>query len=374
MRPWVLVCAALALSGGARAQEAGERLRAPNWTDWSITGVAENDVFNYSPTHTDRYYTHGTQLSATSEPIPCERRPWLAHLALVIEKDEAACLAHRNGDTGAGAGPDIKYRWGFEVGQNIYTPASKQPMADPKDRPYAGWAYGGLMLGSYSPKEANTLEVQLGVIGPSSGAAWVQDHFHDLIRAARFLGWNNQLRDEVAFDILAERRWRPTRLWSADWKDPTALSIDSTDHLDAALGTVQVSAAAGRALRLGIGLDADYGPPRIRPAPSGSDFIMQAHDWSAYVFAGLEGRAVAHDIFLDGNTFLNSPHVDKRWWVWEATSGAVARWRGLRVGYTYVWQSEEFLGQRGPQKFGSWSVTLLPCAYWKGCPATFAAR
>jgi len=28
----------------------------------------------------------------------------------------------------------------------------------------------------------------------------------------------------------------------------------------------------------------------------------------------------------------------------------------------------EFLGQRGPQKFGSWSVTLLPSGFGKACP------
>jgi hypothetical protein len=369
MKSWLIAAAAFALcAGSARAQEAPAKdARAPDWTDWSFTGVAENDVFDYSPSHTDRYYTHGTQFSATSGPIPCSRKPWLAEVAVFIEKDEVACRARLRHDEGSAATLDINYRWGLEAGQNIYTPASKQPVPDPKDRPYAGWAYGGVMLGSYSPKEANTIEVQLGVVGPSSGAAWVQDHFHDLIRAARFLGWNHQLRDEVAFDILAERRWRPTRLWSLDPGDPTALALDSTDHLDFALGTVQDSAAAGRAYRLGVGLGADYGPPRIRPAPSGSDFIMKAHDWSAYVFAGLDGRAVARNIFLDGNTFLSSPHVEKRWLVWEATSGAELRWRGLRVGYTYVWQSEEFLGQRGPQRFGSWSVTVLPCAYWKGC-------
>jgi lipid A 3-O-deacylase len=358
MRAWQIALAALVLCvGQARGQASG----------WSYTGVAENDVFNYSPTHTDRYYTHGTQISGASPPIDYKSLPWLVRLPCLLEESRATCDRLRAGESITEVDPDLKIRWGLELGQNIYTPASKDPIPDPKDRPYAGWAYGGLSFGSYSKTQSNSLELQLGLVGPSSGAAWVQDNFHDLIRAARFQGWNHQLRDEVAFVVLGERRWAPRPIWPPGANDGAGWAIDTTPHVDFALGTVQDSVSVGDALRIGYGLNADYGPPRIRPAPSGSTFIMQESNWSAYVFAGLDGRAVAHDIFLDGNTFLNSPHVDKRWLVWEATSGAALRWRGVRLAYTHVWQSEEFLGQRGPQEFGSWSVTLLPCAFWKGC-------
>lgn len=34
-------------------------------------------------------------------------------------------------------------------------------------------------------------------------------------------------------------------------------------------------------------------------------------EWEAYVFAGAEGRGVASNIFLDGNTFEDSHTVDR---------------------------------------------------------------
>jgi hypothetical protein len=339
-----LVCAVAFATPGA-AEDLGK---------WSYVGVAENDVFDYADVNTDRYYTHGTQLAAMSPPIDYDTVLWPAKVSRLLEVPKTSS---------DGRPSRIQIRWGVEVGQNIYTPESLAPIPDPKDHPYAGWAYVGAMVGSYRPTEANTLELQVGLVGPSAGSAWVQNHFHDLIRAARFQGWDHQLNDELAFAVLAERRWTPKRIYPREAGDDPAWAIDHTEHLDLAAGTVQVSAAYGSMIRIGHGLGADYGPPRIRPSASGSAFIMPSTEWSLYAFAGLEGRAVARDIFLDGNTFRDSARVDKRWLVGEANTGAVLRWRGLRLAYTYIWQTERFYGQHGPQRYGSWSVTLVPAGF-----------
>ncbi len=204
MKPWLIVAAALALPTG--------HAYAGSPADWSYTGVAENDVFDYSPNHTDRYYTHGTLLGGVSPELSDKYvPPWVVQATCFLQGADSICRKGK-GDSGSG----IRFRWGLEAGQNIYTPADKTNKVDSKDRPYAGWAYAGASLGSYSTVEINTLEIQLGVVGPSSGAAWVQDHFHDLIHDARFAGWDHQLKDEVAFAVLAERRWRPTRIWTYD--------------------------------------------------------------------------------------------------------------------------------------------------------------
>lgn len=65
-------------------------------------------------------------------------------------------------------------------------------------------------------------------------------------------------------------------------------------------------------LRLGQRLPLDYGPPRIQPSLPGSGFFVPPQDrFGWYLFAGVEGRAVARNIFLDGNTFRDSRSVDK---------------------------------------------------------------
>src|SRR3546814_13227351 len=71
-------------------------------------------------------------------------------------------------------------------------------------------------------------------------------------------------------------------------------------------------ANAGATVRLGQDLSVDYGPPLIRPSLSGLAAIDGGSDLAWYLFAGVEGRATARNIFLDGNTFSDSHHVDKK--------------------------------------------------------------
>jgi hypothetical protein len=51
------------------------------------------------------------------------------------------------------------------------------------------------------------------------------------------------------------------------------------------------------------------------------------------LFARAEGRAVAHNLFLDGNTFSSGPHVSRIPLVAETQMGAGMGWRrlGLRL-------------------------------------------
>src|SRR3546814_17784538 len=103
------------------------------------------------------------------------------------------------------------------------------------------------------------------------------------------------------------------------------LGVDVTPHLGAALGNVYTYGAGGLTLRFGEDLPDDYGPPRIRPALPGSDYFRPTDDFGWYFFAGAEGRIVARNIFLDGNTFKDSHSVDKRPLVADLQAGLADR-------------------------------------------------
>ena len=267
-----------------------------------------------------------------------------------------ACILEHAGDGCGGHTPDVTFRWGLELGQNIYTPTLKDRILD-TDRPYAGWLYGGLLFGSYSTAQANTLELQVGAVGPHAYAGDVQSYWHQNVpHIDIFEGWKQQLHDEVAFVVLGERRWKPGVLWPPSG-DTSGWAIDSPHYVDFSLGTVRDSISTGRMLRIGYGLNSDFGPSRIRPAPSGSVYIDQKTPWSLYAFADVDAEVVARDLFLDGNTFRSSPSVKKRWLVGEGAYGAEFRVRGLRFAYTYVTQTEEFYSQHKPQHFTSFNVT-----------------
>ena len=71
----------------------------------------------------------------------------------------------------------------------------------------------------------------------------------------------------------------------------------------------------------------------------------------------MDGRYVAHDITLDGNSFRSGPHVEKLNWVDDLTWGlAVQPCRYLEIRYAHVTRSRQFRGQRGNDIFGSFDV------------------
>ena len=75
-----------------------------------------------------------------------------------------------------------------------------------------------------------------------------------------------------------------------------------------------------------------------------------------YAYLGGEARAVAHNIFLDGNTSGGGPSVDRRPFVGEAQAGIAAQWGNLRGRLGQVLRTREFEEQSGSQHFGSLAV------------------
>lgn len=77
-----------------------------------------------------------------------------------------------------------------------------------------------------------------------------------------------------------------------------------------------------------------------------------------YAFADVQGRGVAHDIFLDGNTFASSQSVDKRLFVGDAQLGIAFIYEGVRLAVTQIFRTREFDGQRQPDRFGAISLSV----------------
>jgi hypothetical protein len=110
--------------------------------------------------------------------------------------------------------------------------------------------------------------------------------------------------------------------------------------LDANLGNLQTSGAAGLWLRMGQGLAMDFGPPRVRPALSGAGVFRQPGELVWYLSAGVEGRAVAYDETLDGNRSGYSP---RRPPPLPAELTTASRWREpVRLDGSVVFQSATF--------------------------------
>jgi lipid A 3-O-deacylase len=86
---------------------------------------------------------------------------------------------------------------------------------------------------------------------------------------------------------------------------------------------------------------------------------MPSRDLAWYVFAGVDGQAVAHDITIDGNTFQASAHATRVPFVGEMEIGFAVIVGRARISYTQVIQTEEIKGQQGgPHQFGSLALSL----------------
>jgi lipid A 3-O-deacylase len=95
----------------------------------------------------------------------------------------------------------------------------------------------------------------------------------------------------------------------------------------------------------------------VRPAiPGNGYFYIPDNEISWSGFVGAEGRAIAHNIFLDGNTFENSPSVDKNIGVLDLNAGVTLSYGQSQISYTLNWRSKEFDDQNNDSVFGAISI------------------
>jgi lipid A 3-O-deacylase len=316
--------AVLALSASAGTAAAGER--------GTFTFVLENDVFY----DTDRHYTNGVRIGWAGTKAGAPRwATWIADRLPVFP-------------TG---GPVQTL---YTLGQNMYTPNDITVESPPLDvRPYAGWLYGSVGLVAERGKQLDQLEISLGIVGPSSFAEDTQKFVHEAIESQDPKGWHTQLGNEPALLLSYQHSWR-----EAIDRPLGVLDLDLTPTAGFSLGNVFTHASAGATLRLGNDPPLDYGPPRLQPSLPGSGFFTPPGRFVWYLFAGIEARAVARNIFLDGNTFQDSRSVNSRPLVGDAQAGFVTAWRQVRLSYTHVFRTREFKGQSERDDFGAFSLSV----------------
>jgi hypothetical protein len=126
-------------------------------------------------------------------------------------------------------------------------------------------------------------------------------------------------------------------------------------------GNVYDYVNAGAELRVGFNLPDDFGTPGIEPGATTStpaEGDLQATrarilDVGAYLFARVDGRVVARNIFLDGNTFRDSASVERKWLVADISAGASVNYKNTKLTYALDYRTEEFVGQKAGELFGS---------------------
>lgn len=342
----LLLSAALLLSPAAQARADEAPKDRPEQSSTLIL-TEENDFF----AGTDEHYTNGMKLAwvsgdlkryAEDERLPGFVLPYLAALPFVNE-------------------PGQQYNVALALGQNMYTPGNTATEGyQPGDRPYAGWTYLSLALHAKTPHQLDTFETTLGLVGPSARAGETQNNYHVLMGFKRANGWKHQIHDEPGLLLSWQRTLRAARVGLG--RD---VAWDLLPRFGVTAGNVLTQASAGFETRLGYQLPWDFGTSLISPgggvsapADPGDPRLRRESAFGLHLFAGAEGRAVARNIFLDGNSWERSPSVTKRNFVADLSAGVGIVVGATKLTYTHVYRTEEYDGQKSPQMFGSVSLAV----------------
>lgn len=332
------------LAALAPAARAGD----PADTDdqWRTTLLEENDSLY---THTDKHYTQGLRLSALSPPVGPDS--WANDL---FDWAQIFPTVFAPGGT---------RRVSVFLGQSIFTPVNldiKPP--DPRDRPYGGWLYTGASFLQEAGNQLENFELDLGVVGPGAFGKEVQNDWHQFIGIHQARGWSSQIQNEPGMVLSYERLWRVPVPFLSRIDKGVEDGVDIVPQLGGSGGNVFTYGEAGALLRIGRHLEADYGPVRIRPALSGTDYFNPEHldgDLGFYVFAGAQGRVVACNIFLDGNTFRQSASVEHKTFVADLQAGVSVFWsHHARVDLSVVRRTDEFVGQTRQDIIGTAALAV----------------
>lgn len=346
---------------------AGRRSRAAAWRRRLTTGMAllalgpataraelsqgaffgvieENDRWSDPLTrhHSDRHYTQGLKV---------------VYMAGYDELTNFPATLNRT-IPAFGFSPELSQVGWVIIGQNIYTPTDlSEGDLIPRDRPYAGWLYSGFIFqrrDAAVPGEVSTLEsfeLDLGLTGKPSLAEPSQRTVHRRWFPENIPhGWEHQIRSEPGLMLRYGRLWR-----LAPGTGCLAGNLDLIPHLGVSLGNIETFAAGGATLRVGWNLPDDFGvQPIDATAALHGGYDDGGPQWGVHAFGRVEGRAVAHNIFLDGNLFRDSHRVAKEPFVADLSCGVVFQLtRYVQVSYVRILRTEEFDRQKRYDLFGS---------------------
>ena len=288
-------------------------------------------VDNDDPNDSDQNYTSGLRLAYLSNELTDEQL-WAPLQSLNHFFNDGSATAN----------------WGVSLNHQFFTPddlSDPEPQLD--DRPYAGWLALGFSFHSKTTSHLDSLEFNVGVLGPSSGAQALQTSIHDAIGATDVLGWENQLEDEPTFDLTYRRQWFLDGYWGS-----SPFGWSGYGNAGFAFGTTRVSANLGVGIRLGYNTSQSYSNERLSQVAYDISRISNL-GYSYYVFAEARGDAIAFNAFLDGGFFRDGQSIDKEAFVAEVVMGAAFETGDWTVSLSNIFRTDEFANQETDFSFTS---------------------
>jgi len=248
---------------------------------------------------------------------------------------------------------DGTQRLEFDLQQQIFTPTDTQRYnPNPRDMPYSAQLALHASLIQDTTSTRSVAQVSLGVVGPDALGQSVQNGFHEIIGDTPNRGWRYQLHNEPTLDFLASRIYRD-ELGSFG-----PVELQFLPQLTGQAGNSEVYGELGGIFRFGQGLDSDFGPALIEPGITGTDAYTPTGPIAWYIFGGLDGRLVGHDIFIQGNDFQSSRHADGLIPLQgDGQVGGAIILLGFRITATEVFETPQFHHSAPAFQYGSVAIS-----------------
>lgn len=318
--PRARALAALALT---LAAPAGAQVRAYQLT-------TDNDAYNFwipMSVRPDYEYSSGLRVA-----LEFEGSPGWKGLAGAFAPCAAADSA-RDAETGCASTT-------FEVGQRLYSPRVDSPVPVEGQRAFAGWLYAAVTGRVVDGDTRHTLAVEAGVTGKPSLGERVQLGLHRIGGFWSPEGWRHQL----GFEPAAALRYGVER-HVGELRVGGVRAAELTAGAGASAGTLRTALHAGAQVRAGTRLRHPWAAGRARGT-------------SLYLMAGARAEGVAHDLFLDGNTFADDPaRVHRNFLVGYTRWGVGVAHGGFSLEYRVVRTSRTYREEPGGHPYGSFEIT-----------------
>lgn len=203
------------------------------------------------------------------------------------------------------------------------------------DRPFAAYLYASQyrILNHPGRRQRVTAALELGFIGPGTGAGKFQAKVHQWLAAPKPQGWQHQIRTDLVLNYRVAYEKQLLHL---------GRSAELIGAGRAALGSLHTFAAGELLLRTGK-MNGYFQNLGIASRQNRSHLQL----FQFYAQAGLSGRLVGYNASLQGGLFnrhnpytLRANQVARA--VRQATAGLVCTYKGVGFESSVVWQSPEF--------------------------------
>ncbi len=195
-----------------------------------------NDVF----AGTDRHFTNGGSISWLDDPFRSkDDNRTNSYSALVF--DVANALPFTTMDT------TQQHTAGISLMQMIITPTDitqTEPQYD--DLPYAGYLALSFYMFEFDDESFSEYRMEVGVVGPQSGAEWLQTTVHRIIGSEEPKGWDTQMGTQLTLNALYRYG---VKSWQKDYD--YGISTDWFNHVGFQAGNFITDGFGGSMLRIG---------------------------------------------------------------------------------------------------------------------------